>query len=96
MAVSELSCLLAVAHGYVQGVGFRFFVVHRARALGLKGYVRNLPDGTKVEVCAEGQGKDLRELLRLLGQGPVGAEVEKVESTWSGWGGDYQSFEIRH
>ncbi len=92
--VSEPSRLLAVVNGYVQGVGFRFFVVHRARVLGLKGYVKNLPGDTRVEVCAEGERKALEDLLRLLGRGPSGAEVEKVEATWLPYSGEFKSFDL--
>jgi hypothetical protein len=45
--------LHAVVHGRVQGVGFRYFVMREARALGLSGWVRNQADGS-VEVEAEG------------------------------------------
>lgn len=43
--------------GMVQGVGFRWFVARHARALGLGGYARNLPDG-RVEVVASGAGME--------------------------------------
>ena len=45
--------LTAIVHGDVQGVGYRFFAQRQAARLGLRGYVRNLRDGT-VEVVAEG------------------------------------------
>ena len=45
--------LHAIVRGRVQGVGFRYWVLEQARAQGLKGWVRNCPDGT-VEVEAEG------------------------------------------
>ena len=45
--------LSAIVHGRVQGVLFRDFTCRQAWALGLKGFVRNLPDGT-VEAVAEG------------------------------------------
>jgi len=46
--------LHATVRGRVQGVGFREFVLTRARALGLTGAARNLLDGRSVEVVAEG------------------------------------------
>jgi len=65
----------------VQGVGYRVFVVHRARALGLDGTVRNLPNGG-VWVEAEGNRAKLDTLLAELRQGPPAARVESVSVTW--------------
>ena len=65
--------------GVVQGVGFRWFVARHARALGLGGYARNLPDG-RVEVVACGAGGDaLAKLEALLRDGPAHARVERLE-----------------
>jgi acylphosphatase len=64
--------------GMVQGVGFRWFVARHARALGLTGYARNLPDG-RVEVVVSGPNEALPALERLLQTGPAYAQVEKVE-----------------
>jgi len=64
--------------GRVQGVGFRWFVRERARALGLTGWVRNRQDGS-VEVLAEGSDAALRELRALLRAGPSGAKVSAVQ-----------------
>jgi acylphosphatase len=64
--------------GMVQGVGFRWFVARHARGLGLKGYARNLPDGS-VEVVVEGPEESFPELERLLRAGPANARVEQVE-----------------
>ena len=63
--------------GQVQGVGFRWFVRERARALGLSGWVRNVADGS-VEVFAVGPMGELASLRRLLEQGPPAARVEHV------------------
>jgi acylphosphatase len=63
--------------GRVQGVGFRWFVRERARALGLSGWVRNDADGS-VEVFAVGPLGELANLRRLLEQGPPAARVEHV------------------
>jgi acylphosphatase len=67
--------------GVVQGVGFRYFVRNRAKALGLDGYVRNLPDGS-VEVVAEGERPAVAVLLEDLKTGPRHARVERVNIEW--------------
>jgi acylphosphatase len=83
--------------GDVQGVGFRVFVHDVARRLGLRGYVRNLPDG-RVYVSASGPRAALEELLRLVSRGPTMARVSSVEKTWSeGQADDIgPAFEVRH
>lgn len=70
--------LYVAVRGRVQGVGFRWFVRERARALGLTGWVRNRDDGS-VEVLALGNEASLRQLRHLLGTGPSGASVSAVE-----------------
>jgi acylphosphatase len=64
--------------GLVQGVGFRYFALRQAQALGLRGWVRNLPDGS-VEVVAEGPDADLDVLEARLREGPVSSHVRAVE-----------------
>jgi acylphosphatase len=64
--------------GMVQGVGFRWFVARHARALGLAGYARNLPDG-RVEVVVSGPDDALPALERLLREGPANAQVQALE-----------------
>ncbi len=56
--------LYATVVGYVQGVGFRYFVVEKAQRLGLRGYVRNRTDGD-VEVVAQGTRPALRKPPRI-------------------------------
>jgi len=73
--------LHAVVTGYVQGVGFRYFVVEQAQHLGLHGYVRNQANGD-VEVVAQGTRPTLENLLTLLWQGPMAAQVDEVQTTW--------------
>jgi acylphosphatase len=68
-----------LVRGFVQGVGFRWFVARHARGLGLAGYARNLPDGA-VEVVARGTDAAALGLLEeLLAQGPEHAHVERVD-----------------
>jgi acylphosphatase len=85
--------LHAVAHGYVQGVGFRAFVARESRRLGLAGSVRNRADGT-VEVIAEGERRVLEELLLALHRGPAEAEVQRVDARWSAAEGGLTRFEV--
>ncbi len=94
--MSELASLSAIVHGRVQGVFFRAFVHQHAIALGLTGYVRNLPGGRAIEVRAEGERVKLEELLQHLKSGPPGARVEGVEVDWSQGRGDFPQFEVRY
>ncbi len=68
-----------VVSGRVQGVGFRYFVVREAEALGLAGWVRNLPDG-RVEVLASGEDGPVDVLEGRLWQGPPHARIASVEA----------------
>lgn len=81
--------------GVVQGVGFRWFAVRRARQLGLTGYVRNLPDG-RVEVVASGPQERQVEFHALLRRGPESASVEAVDKAEiSDEVTQYKSFDMR-
>ena len=79
--------------GRVQGVGYRYFARNAAEKLGLKGYARNLDDGT-VEVLAAGPEPALDDLLGALQRGPRLAEVRGVEHEPAPVT-NYSSFEIR-
>ena len=67
-----------IVRGNVQGVGFRFFVQHKATSLGLTGWARNASDGT-VEVYAVGPEPRLSDLAAVLHVGPRMADVRSVE-----------------
>jgi len=67
-----------VVRGRVQGVGYRYFVLRQAEALGVSGFARNLPDGA-VEIVAEGGEAALADFEARLREGPAFAEVADVE-----------------
>ena len=67
----------AIVTGRVQGVGYRFFAERAARDLELRGWVRNLPDGS-VETVAEGEEEAIARYFDRLRQGPRGARGEGV------------------
>lgn len=83
-----------IVRGIVQGVGFRSFIARRARMLGLRGFVRNLPDGYSVEIVAEGDENALRTLLEYAKEGPPGAVVENVEFEFEDAKGEFRDFRI--
>lgn len=54
-----------VFYGRVQGVGFRYYSVNKARQLGLTGWVRNLYDGS-VEMEVQGEESKIDELILFM------------------------------
>ena len=83
-----------IVAGLVQGVAFRAATVDAARRLGVKGWVRNLPDG-RVEAEAEGERARVEALVAWCRRGPPAARVEDVQVAWSDSRGDLGPFGIR-
>ena len=73
--MKRVHCLVS---GRVQGVFFRGATQARMRELGVRGWVRNLPDG-RVEALVEGDDAQLDAALAFLRRGPRAAAVERVE-----------------
>jgi len=94
MTEPRSAALRAVVRGRVQGIGFRDYVLTRARFLGLAGYVRNLPDGRSVEVVAEGPRSDLEQLVEYLHQGPRMSRVDAIDVEWEEPSGAYRHFGV--
>jgi acylphosphatase len=65
--------------GRVQGVALRYSALQAARKLGVRGWVRNLPDG-RVGYHAEGAERAVASFLTWLEQGPPAARVDALES----------------
>jgi len=91
---NNIQVLHAWVSGWVQGVGFRYFVIDNALALGLRGYVRNERNGD-VEVVAQGTRTELERLLTLLRQGPSAAQVKDVRVSWGQPTEHFSGFNIR-
>ncbi len=79
--------------GRVQGVFFRDSTQKWASALGLSGWVRNLPDG-RVEVIAEGNKNRVLNLIEKIKQGPPSADVDSTEIEWEDYRGEFNDFRI--
>lgn len=93
MAGDDRLQLHVFVDGLVQGVGFRHATYMAAREQGLKGWVKNLPDG-RVEACLQGDRADLETMLAWCRKGPYLSKVERVDSTWEPASDEYSSFEI--
>ncbi len=83
-----------IVQGRVQGVGFRFFVRDLAKSIGVKGWVRNLPDGN-VEIHAEGEKEVLFDLIKEVKKGPYLGYVSELTTDWITPENIYDSFNIK-
>ena len=79
--------------GRVQMVMFRDFARRKARALGVSGQVKNLPDGS-VEVVAQGEKNALIEFIEELRRGSIFSRVRKVDVLWREPRGQFNEFSI--
>lgn len=67
-----------VVHGRVQGVWFRETTRHTAERHGVRGWVRNLRDGT-VEAVLEGDEQAVAAVVAFCHRGPPDACVDRVD-----------------
>ncbi len=81
--------------GVVQGVGFRYFTKKVARELGVKGFVKNLPDG-RVYIVAEGDENQLEKFLSAVRRGPSLAVVRNVHVIERPATGEFNDFVVAY
>lgn len=67
--------------GFVQGVGYRNFVRHESRKLGVTGWARNLSD-RRVEVVAQADEDKLKQLIKICSRGPFLSQVKSISVEW--------------
>ena len=82
-----------IVTGRVQGVNFRHYTSKNARRLGVKGWVRNLSDGS-VEGCFEGEATAVDALVDWCRQGPDYARVDGVELHSEPFTGEFEEFQV--
>ena len=80
-------------HGGVTGVGFRYWVVGKARKLGLTGWVQNV--GDTVGLVVEGQKEKVEKLIQLCREGPPVSVVNHVDVTRENYRQEFADFTIR-
>jgi acylphosphatase len=78
--------------GTVQGVFFRQNTKRQAEGFGVKGWVRNLPDG-RVEAVLEGEESAVKKLVEYCRHGPSSAKVENIEVTYEHYKAEFSDFD---
>ena len=81
-------------YGRVQGVGFRFAAINKARYLGIKGFVRNQPDGS-VYLKTKKKELNVNEFIKWCYEGPRHGLVQNVD-VLEGEVRNYKLFEVRY
>lgn len=84
---------LVNVRGVVQGVGFRYWCLKKATAIGVNGYVGNLSDGT-VEVSFEGDRGLVEAFIVELKVGPTYSHVTDLKIDWYDEPKGYNDFNI--
>jgi acylphosphatase len=76
--MTDQKAISATIGGRVQGVGYRYAVIHVAQELGLVGWVQNTPNGS-VKTWAQGHDTVLKQFVEFLREGPRSARVRSVD-----------------
>jgi acylphosphatase len=82
-----------IVSGFVQGVGFRRFVKHHARKLGLTGWVKNLQDN-RVEAILQGSKEQIDKMIKICKKGCFLSEVQDVQVDFADLKEHFQEFKI--
>ena len=85
--MSSVGALIEVS-GVVQGVGYRYYCIRKARAMELAGWVRNNDNGS-VSVMAEGERGIIEALVKELTIGPPASNVTDVRVLWQEFTGQF-------
>jgi acylphosphatase len=84
-----------IVKGRVQGVFFRYSTREMANKLGVFGWVKNRWDGS-VEAVFEGDRDRVEEMIEWCRKGPPGAHVQRVDSEWEEYLGEFDQFSIAY
>lgn len=80
--------------GRVQGVGFRYHVRHYAQKLGVKGFTKNLSDGS-VYILADAEQNAFESFCQLVKMGNSFSRVDRLSFEKLDSVSRYHDFEIR-
>lgn len=79
--------------GKVQGVGFRYYAHKRAQEFGVKGFIKNMTDGS-VYIEAEGEDSEVKTFLAWCHKGPAWSRVAELKISEIPFVG-FNAFEIK-
>ncbi|MBI5575228.1 MAG: acylphosphatase [Deltaproteobacteria bacterium] len=92
--MKDASEALVVVSGRVQGVFFRASTRDAAARWGVRGFVRNLPDG-RVEAVLQGDRSAVERVVAFMREGPPGAYVEAADVKWRVPSEEFDGFFVR-
>ncbi|MEA3337322.1 MAG: acylphosphatase [Chloroflexota bacterium] len=81
--------------GHVQGVSYRYYTRRQANALGVTGWVRNLPDG-RVEAVFEGSEKAVRHMVAWCYRGSPNAYIIEADVDYQPYTGEFNGFRLTY
>jgi acylphosphatase len=84
-----------IVSGKVQGVFFRAKTQQEAFRLGVRGWVRNRPEGT-VEAIFEGDSQIVEKAIEWCWKGSPMARVANVEVQMQDYSGEFGDFSVRY
>ncbi|MDX9790521.1 MAG: acylphosphatase [Candidatus Kapaibacterium sp.] len=92
--MNDLVGVKMTVRGFVQGVGFRYFIMKYASSLDLSGYVCNRQDGS-VFIKAEGNSNAISNLIVAASQGPPRSYVTDKSIIHEAYTGSFSEFSIK-
>lgn len=93
--MSNISQIKIIVEGMVQGVFYRASTRDAAQKLGVKGWVKNMPDRT-VHALFQGDPETLEKMINWCRQGPPASRVDNVHTETIEVKKEYNTFEVRY
>lgn len=93
--MNDIIQMQVIIEGMVQGVFYRASTRDRAQILGLKGWVKNMPDRT-VHALFQGNPETIEQMIEWCWQGPPASRVDNVTTKELKPGTLFSDFEVRY
>lgn len=93
--MEKINSIRVFISGRVQGVFFRAETKKMADSVGIKGWVRNMPDG-RVEAVFQGNDEQLSRMTEWCKKGPRLSRVTGIEVSDEMVPEEFTSFEITY